>query len=101
MSTKKHPDPVRVEAERIRSTAAECHAIAVFMAESAARKIIECVCPIIWKNDASWIDVSKPDEGDTRLVADCLRYIELRGDALPYRLIRKGKLIQFREVRRP
>lgn len=94
--SKKEVDPIIAEARRIRSTAAECHAIALFMAESAARKIIETVCLPIFVGDVWWQDISKPDDGDSRLVADCLRYIELRGDALPYRMLRKGKkLVRF------
>jgi len=98
MSRPKKPDPVVAEVARVRSETAECTALAVYMAEAMARKIIECVCPVVWKKEVCWIDV-KPAKGDERLVADCLRYIALRGGALPYRLIRKGNLVRFVEVR--
>ena len=69
--------------------------LAFDLADSTARSDIEAYASCSLRAGQTWCDVSEVAPDDTEYVADALRYLELRGDALPYRVERDGALIRF------
>jgi hypothetical protein len=57
------------------------------LADSAARSDIECIGRSIKRERVDWYDLQGLDEEDHAFVTFALRYMQGRGDALPYRLI--------------
>lgn len=77
------------------------HAMALAIADHAARSEIELyACQCVDADGRRVFDMAQPreetvDEQSFALVAIAVRYIELRGAALPYRLHRSGTCVWF------
>ena len=57
------------------------------LADSVARSDIECIGRGVVIRRMSWYDLQSLDEEDHAVVVTALRYLHLRGDALPFRVI--------------
>lgn len=79
------------------------HSLALDIADHAARSEIELYSMQTRDvNGRRVFDTKKPredsvDQESVSIVAKAVRYIELRGKALPYRLQRSGSLVWFEE----
>lgn len=67
--------------------------LAFELADECARLDIKTQCA---RDDDGWHDTNPEDSGDAEWVARALRYLDLRGDATPYRVERKPGKIRFR-----
>jgi hypothetical protein len=80
------------------------HSLAMDLADHAARSEIELYAAHVFDATGRHVfDTAKSredgvDEQSMALVAKALRYIELRGSALPYRLKRSGTLVWFEDA---
>jgi hypothetical protein len=80
------------------------HSLALAIADHAARSEIELYC--LQTSDVSgrrMFDTNKPredsvDNESLSIVDKAVRYIELRGSALPYRLKRSKEMVWFEEA---
>ena len=61
--------------------------LAIEIADISARTDIECICVVVVKDRTRFYDIAKDDEEDRTFIATALRYMALRGDALPYRVL--------------
>lgn len=69
--------------------------LAFELADETARSDVECASMMFDRGGQMCCDVSDPDSQG--LLARALRYMDLRGDALPYRVIREGDILWFEE----
>lgn len=61
--------------------------LAFEIADDAARSDVECHGTLVVINDQPWYELSKLTADEHKLVGTSLRYMQLRSDALPYRVI--------------
>lgn len=69
--------------------------LAFRIADLSARSIIEAFC---LHTGGTWYRTSPVEQRDTADVRNALRYLKLRGDALPYRVERRRGLVRFADV---
>lgn len=80
-----------------RKTDIETVALALVIADGAVRSDIECYAQVITTDGFDWYSLSQPSDfgGDTdadrtkalQVIANAARYIHIRGDVFPWRLI--------------
>lgn len=68
--------------------------LAFEIADEVARADVEGHC---CSQSDLWWDTNAAAVKDRQFIARALRYIDLRGDALPYHVDRKDTLIKFRD----
>lgn len=75
--------------------------LAIEIADSTACAEIESFCGFGGGTIETglWWDTKRVASRDRKYVKRALRYIELRGDALPYRVMREGTLMRFADKR--
>ena len=61
--------------------------LAFEIADSAARSDVECYSTVIEIDDVRWYDLTKIALEERTFIENALRYMQLRGEALPYRVI--------------
>ena len=61
--------------------------LAFEIADSAARSDVECYSGVVEIGDVRWYDLAKISLEERTFIENALRYMLLRGEALPYRVI--------------
>jgi hypothetical protein len=79
----------------------ELNELAVAISDDQVRAEIESFCGFGGGKIETglWWNTRAVASRDRKYVKRALRYIELRGDALPYRVMRKGSLMRFADKR--
>lgn len=72
--------------------------LAFELADEMARADVEGYCAGRVAKGVRWLDTKEAHSAaDRAIVSRAMRYIELRGAALPYKLLRDGNLVRFED----